>query len=344
MRSIRSQLISSIVLASSFIVALLLAEIATRLTGLAALGITDPMFQPSAYPGVSYEFKSNASGFVWGHTRLETNSYGLRGPEVTLAKPKATYRVGIFGDSVTFGQGVADKDTYTRVLERRLREKFRPRGLIVEVLNFGVPSYNITNMVSSFTEKGVRFGLDIAVLAPILEDFGFHRDHKADQYGYPVHASTPMNPGPLKNMLRHIHLAYLVRDAYWSLTGAGSPALHALTEADSESELAGATWERADREISRFAAVGRQRGIIPIYIALGRRAPRIDQVVDRLGLQQIEMAPVVEQYDAATLQVSARDAHPSAFHHSLIANELFKVIVPTMEARVDRAAAMGGLL
>lgn len=340
----RSHWVASIaLLGGSCIIALLLMEIATRFMGLATLSITDPLFQPSADPGVSYEFKPNARGFVWGHTKLETNSYGLRGPEVRVPKPPGTYRVGIFGDSATFGQGVTDEETYARVLERMLSERFVSKGLTVEVLNFGVPSYSITNIVSAFAEKGVRFDLDIAVLAPILEDFGFHRNHKADQYGYPVNASTPMNPGPVKNLLRHVHLAYLVRDAYWSLTGAGSPELRALTESNDTSDLDRATWERGDQEINRFAAVARQRGIVPIYVALGRSAPRIDAVVGRLGLQQIRTLPVAERYSAAQLQVSARDAHPSALYHNLIAGELFQVIAPVIQAEMDRHGASAGL-
>ena len=345
MRHNRSPLITSFaLLGSSCIVALLLGEICVRLIGLADLAITDPVFQSSVYPGVSYEFKPNALGYVWGHTRLETNSYGLRGPEVELSKPRGSYRIGIFGDSMTFGQGVTDDKTYARVLERKLREKLLPRGRTVEVLNFGVPSYNITNIVSSFTKKGVRFGLDIAVLAPILDDFGFHRDHKADQYGYPAHAGTPLNPGLLKNMLRHVHLAYLFRDAYWNLTGVATTEWRALTETDNESEMARATWERAEREITRFAAVASERGIIPIYVDIGAGARQTDQVIDLLGLEHIQMAPVRARYTAAELHVSARDAHPSPLQHNLIANELFKVTGPIIETILGRdgAGAMGG--
>ncbi len=55
--------------------------------------------------------------------------------------------------SVTFGHGIADKETYARVLEQKLRHRFRSQRLNVEVLNFGVPAFNITNIVSSFVEK-----------------------------------------------------------------------------------------------------------------------------------------------------------------------------------------------
>lgn len=49
---------------------------------------------------------------------ITINSRGLRGPERPTAKPAGTYRILAIGDSFTFGQGVADADTWVRRLER----------------------------------------------------------------------------------------------------------------------------------------------------------------------------------------------------------------------------------
>ena len=40
------------------------------------------------------------------------NSMGLRGAEVTVPKPKTKRRILCFGDSITFGYGVSDDETY----------------------------------------------------------------------------------------------------------------------------------------------------------------------------------------------------------------------------------------
>lgn len=60
---------------------------------------------------------------------VSTNSRGMRGPE--LATPKAGPRVLCLGDSVTFGWGVPEADSYPA----RLRD-----ALGVEVVNAGVPA------------------------------------------------------------------------------------------------------------------------------------------------------------------------------------------------------------
>lgn len=322
-------------LAVSGLLGLGLVELGLRVTGMFASYVVDPIFQQSAFPGVSYEFRPGARGRVFGNTWTEVNAEGLRGPELAREKPLRTYRIGVFGDSVTFGQGVQDEETYARVLERRLRTVAHPRGARVEVLNFGVPAYNVTNIVSSFTEKGARLGLDVAVLAPIVEDFGFHRDHKADAYGYPVHAGTPIQPGVLKNLLRRLRVAYLLRDTWFSTHG--SAEVQVLHDGGDDPELARRTWARGASEIERFAAVARARDIVPLYVALGwSSAPEMEAVVQRLGVTHLVMAPLLDGRDPTSLRVSSRDAHPSALHHALIAEQLGGLVRPLLETWLRR--------
>ena len=52
-----------------------------------------------------WEMKPNLD-FRWNGTVFRTNSFGFRTPEVTLEKPKGTYRILVFGSSNTMGYGV----------------------------------------------------------------------------------------------------------------------------------------------------------------------------------------------------------------------------------------------
>jgi hypothetical protein len=309
------------------VVGVLLAEAMARISGVAALDLTDPLFRRSDAAGVSYEFRPNARGHVWGRTWVETNAHGLRGPEVTREKPAGVVRVGVFGDSATFGQGVTEAETYPRVLERLLNETAGPGARRYEVLNFGVPAYNITNIVSSFSEKGTRFGLDVAIIAPILEDYGFHRNHTADDYGYPVHASSPIRPGRLKNLLRRIHLAYVVRDAYWAVTGMSTREVRVVYGGAVDAELERQTWRRAEAELSRFVERARAAEVATLYLSLGGDLPAgLRVVLDEVRIRAVDLGPVVRGYPADALQVSRRDAHPSALYHRLVATELLPIV------------------
>lgn len=77
-------------------------------------------------PGFSGEFLDK---------QVTINSLGLRGPEVPTPKPRARRRVLCLGDSITFGYGVDDGDSYPA----RLGKLVADRGH--DVLNGGVTGY-----------------------------------------------------------------------------------------------------------------------------------------------------------------------------------------------------------
>ncbi|HEV3025120.1 MAG TPA: GDSL-type esterase/lipase family protein, partial [Pirellulales bacterium] len=91
------------------------------------------------------------------HFEITINSLGLRGPEIVRDKPPGVRRLAIVGESSTFGYLVRDGEVAARLLERNLRD----RGLKVEVLNAGVPGYNLN-------QSTVRFREVIAPLKPDL--------------------------------------------------------------------------------------------------------------------------------------------------------------------------------
>src|SRR3989344_9014122 len=52
---------------------------------------------------------------------VNTNSQRTRGKEILIEKPKNTYRILMLGDSMTFGWGENDDETYSRILETNLK-------------------------------------------------------------------------------------------------------------------------------------------------------------------------------------------------------------------------------
>jgi hypothetical protein len=58
------------------------------------------------------------------------NSWGFRGRDYAVPKPRGAYRIAVVGDSFTYGNGVRQQDRYTELIQARLPEHF-------EVLNFG---------------------------------------------------------------------------------------------------------------------------------------------------------------------------------------------------------------
>ena len=148
------------------LVALALAE--------AALIVWDP---PMSRPRVkSYAMYSPELGWMnrpgaegWHvdigyHIRI--NSHGLRGPEISLDKPKGVFRILGLGDSFSFGWGVEEGKTYLRVLESKLRAA----GYRVEVLNAGVPAWHSVQSLGYLKKRGLRFRPDLILAEFFVDD------------------------------------------------------------------------------------------------------------------------------------------------------------------------------
>jgi len=69
------------------------------------------------------------------HSPPQQNSLGFREREITAQPPPGVYRIAFIGDSFAYGQGIAEVDRMSNVLEIELNAQ----GGAYEVLNFGVP-------------------------------------------------------------------------------------------------------------------------------------------------------------------------------------------------------------
>jgi len=84
------------------------------------------------------EFVPNIKGEMYG-AYIEINSLGFRGKEYNSEKSNNTFRIVVLGDSVTFGIGVNNGDTYPAKLEKILNNNSK---MNYEVWNLGLIGYN----------------------------------------------------------------------------------------------------------------------------------------------------------------------------------------------------------
>ena len=113
-------------------------------------------------------FELRPGGLARGEVEYRVNELGLRGPETTLEKPPGVRRVAVLGDSIAFGYWVADEQGFARQLEALLRSA--PGGSEVEVLNFGVPGYNLEQEIEALRMKALAFSPDVVVVLFCLND------------------------------------------------------------------------------------------------------------------------------------------------------------------------------
>lgn len=98
-------------------------------------------------------------------TKWRINSQGLIGPECSYEKPEGTFRIVALGDSMTEAFQVEEKDSFVRLLERKLNS-LDDAGY--EVLNFGVTTYGTVKEYYVFENKATRFNPDMVILAVFI--------------------------------------------------------------------------------------------------------------------------------------------------------------------------------
>ena len=114
-------------------------------------------------PGAGYTLMKPNQHYTWQNISVDINSHGLRGPETTYEKPPSTIRILNLGDSIAMGWGVREEDTYGRLLESRLNEN--PTGdFRYEVINAGVPGWNLDNALAYLQAEGLKYQPDLVVL------------------------------------------------------------------------------------------------------------------------------------------------------------------------------------
>jgi hypothetical protein len=176
-------------------------------------------------PFVDHRLIPNAKG---RHKTLEydveyqINSLGLRDREYSLPKPPGTFRILMVGDSFTEGVGVSAKETFSKQLEERLRD--RPGPMKFEVINAGVASYSPLLEYLYLKEQGLRLQPDLVVLnfdlSDLHDDITYTARARVDERGIPIgvgpspdeHEILPKPLIPAKDWLKaHVRLYSFVR-------------------------------------------------------------------------------------------------------------------------------------
>ena len=137
-------------------------------------------------------FKPTALDTILGHRHqpneqirfrpwtFETNSDGLRGPELPGNKAANVFRVLVLGDSVAMGWGVPWEETVGPLLSPMLSAK---RGAPVEVVVSATGSWNTISEVRDLYTRFGRFDPDAVILLYSNNDTDFRPDLGPEWHG-----------------------------------------------------------------------------------------------------------------------------------------------------------------
>jgi len=130
-------------------------------------GIPRRLFLASDDPHMAYGLRPGFDSSVRG-IAVRVNEFGLRGPAMSIRPAPAVHRVLALGDSATFGEGLAEEDSFPVQLQRELTARSGER---YEVLNAGVHGYNTENELAFLRSRGLALQPETVVVGFNLNDY-----------------------------------------------------------------------------------------------------------------------------------------------------------------------------
>jgi len=224
----------------------------------------DPELFWSPRPGFEGEFLGKP---------VRIDALGLRGDGVSLPKPPGRRRVVCFGDSITFGYGVGDQETYAFLLGRELAAQG------VETVNAGVTGYTSHQVRKRLRALAPTLQADVATFCIGWND-GTRRVVDDREYDRRLHRVMAV-----EGLLDRVYIYRALKRLYLG-------ALVAHPEGQPR-EAYRVSLPQYRENLEAIVALCRQHGIQPAFVSLPRR-------------RQPGQAPVESPYPGA-LAAAARE-------------------------------------
>ncbi len=269
------------------------------------------LVRPSDVPGLVYELKADRSWRIEGKL-ARTNHEGVRGgPQASEGRAASVLRVAGVGDSVTFGWGVADEETYLERLKSGLESTLGTGR--VEVLNYGVPGYNSVQEAALVRARVLPGHPDLLILGYVLND--------AEPTLFDEQAAR-------RSLLDSSQLFQLARDL--------------LADFDTPS---GRSRRAASQALGQIGRMAGERGVPALFfvypnVVRGENPEHARRIARDSGFTVVDLYAAFEAEYRRTgtslrdVTLSPTDAHPNPAGHDLIA----RTLLPHVLASLGRAA------
>ncbi len=271
-------------------------------------------------------------------TKLSTNSLGLRDREYG-PKKLDEIRILSLGDSYAFGYGVELNESYAKVLEGMLRQRFP--GTEVSVISGGFTGYNTHHTIMEFARLQPLLDPDFVIVTFVAGN------DVAENAVFEKQLETRLQ-SPVGFLGRNSHLARLFLRATFA------PRFFASNRSRSNIEY---TIELLDDLAARFDDADVPYAVLTIparhqirpsvhpgaaFVArvgargyLFRHNDMIREHLEREGTPHLDSYPVLASRDTVDRVYFEDDNHTNALGHRLIAELAYQGILPEVEKRVE---------
>lgn len=314
--SIKQNIIISI---SSVFVLLIIMEIILRIVGYGNVETYLPDQQ------LIWRLTPNQKTYTkFGKKPVYINSVGLRDREFEKTKPTGTFRVLVLGNSCTYGWGVGQEDTYSKILEKQLSNNYPSKK--VEVINGGVTGYSIAQELEYLKSDGKEWTPDMVLISHTFNE------------GKRVNPRSPQDLKDqvffsmrLKNFLRNIALYHFVVE--YNFSSQYVKLARKVTE--DPTWIADDAFKIYQEDLQSIINVVKQMNAKPVFlITVTKNQINADSV--RYSKHQMAMKGIAEENQISVVdfmlpfrEQKEKDlyvdgGHPTEIGHKIMADEIFK--------------------
>jgi hypothetical protein len=321
--------------AQAVIVNVSILIITVSLLGIGAEYLARFMFRDITTTGDNLSYFSQQ----WRKT-VRLNSFGFRGHDFDLHKHPGTYRIAVIGDSLAYGQGIAENDRFSDLIEKHLQGLHQGS---YEVLNFGVPGAETRDEVATLADTVLTAQPDFILLQWYTNDVQGLNDKRHAPRAFTI------VPARLRWDSALFYLIHRQINAFEDRAGLSAATYQYLL--GRFKDPASRSSVEADRDLRTFIDICKQSHI-PLGIVLfsqtyfNPRSPldflleRTMQICKDENLRCVDTRPLLEPYRGDTrLWADRFDPHPSALANRLVAKGLINVFDDEWRARRPRTAS-----
>jgi hypothetical protein len=286
------------------------------------------VYQPNTAFSSDYDVAGDERGYLkpGGRVTYRINEHGFRGGALMDEKPKSELRVLCLGDSITFGEGVREEDTYPARIEKLLTAT--SSGRTVQVINAGVQGYGTREEIALYFARCAKLKPDIVALGFFLNDVTDsgetirQNDERTREFSLTGLAAI----SKICAMLERRRRATELQEQYFETTrrsfnGEGWQVAK---------QLLAMMQQQSEKDHFRFVVV-----LFPILWELDGIYPfedlhaRIAAGCQEAGCEFVDLLPFFRGRRAESLWVHPTDQHPNEIAHAIAAER----IAATLAAR-----------
>jgi lysophospholipase L1-like esterase len=266
-------------------------------------------------PGASY-------AYYWHNVLHVHDRNHMRRTTPFAPKSDSRFRIMIVGDSLTYGYGVREEETYPRQIETMLKKNFS-----VEVLNLGVSGYQSEDVSKTVKEYTPLLQPDLIIYGVCLNDF---LPSGVGQYQNNMNYAFPLPEVIKRFMLEKTLLGRLVSDAYNYVLMKLGLRNDFYTDILKDFKSYQTRFARDVKDMNHFVL---DRRLPPIVALVLNQFPDLhskgyqiamvaEQHLKNAGMTVIPSEEFYKKYDKQLMAVSQWEGHPNAEAHKIFAEFL----------------------